>query len=377
MADVRRSWGTVRRMRNGAYQASYIGPDAIRYYGPHTYRAKADAEGWLSRERRLVELDDWRPPADRVADELAAQVVVREYAEQWLRERDLSPKTRWLYRTLLDDRILPVFGDLRMREVTPALVRSWWATMDKATPTKNSQAYRVLRTIFNTAVSDKILTENPVKVEGAGKVSQRRNLEVFTADELRRVVADMPEEYRAATLVLAWCGLRFGELIELRRKDVVREGDGRAVVLRVRRAATLVAGKLVVGTPKSEAGIRDVAIPPHVSEVLTEHMRVRVGRGADAFMFTTRQNGNRLTLRAFTGAFKKSAKKVGKPNMRVHDLRHTGATLAAQAGATTKELMARLGHSTPAMSMRYQHASADRDAAIAARLSELAAGDSQ
>ena len=63
---------------------------------------------------------------------------------------------------------------------------------------------------------------------------------------------------------------------------------------------------------------------------------------------------------------------MGEPDMRVHDLRHVGATLAAQAGATTKELMRRLGHTTSAMAMRYQIAAAERDAAIAERLSELA-----
>jgi integrase len=59
--------------------------------------------------------------------------------------------------------------------------------------------------------------------------------------------------------------------------------------------------------------------------------------------------------------------------MRVHDLRHVGATLAAQAGATTKELMSRLGHTTPAMAMRYQIAAQERDVKIAEAMSALAA----
>ena len=101
------------------------------------------------------------------------------------------------------------------------------------------------------------------------------------------------------------------------------------------------------------------------------HMARFTGKGPESLVFTSR-DGNRLTQTTFDKAMKKGYAAVGKPALRVHDLRHTGATLAAQAGATTKELMTRLGHSTPAMSMRYQHASADRDAAIAARLSELA-----
>ena len=66
--------------------------------------------------------------------------------------------------------------------------------------------------------------------------------------------------------------------------------------------------------------------------------------------------------------------KAGRPDLRFHDLRHTGAVLAAQTGATLAELMGRLGHSTPGAAMRYQHAAADRDKAIAEALSRLAEG---
>ena len=74
-----------------------------------------------------------------------------------------------------------------------------------------------------------------------------------------------------------------------------------------------------------------------------------------------------------TKPFKAAVRKVGKPQVRIHDLRHVGAVLAAQSGATTKELMARLGHTTPEMSMRYQHVAAGRDAELAQRMSNLRA----
>jgi integrase len=101
-------------------------------------------------------------------------------------------------------------------------------------------------------------------------------------------------------------------------------------------------------------------------------MKVHTGRGPEAFVFTTTR-GQRLSTTAFTKAVKAGFASVGKPDMRVHDLRHVGATLAAQAGATTKELMRRIGHTTPAMAMRYQIAAADRDAAIAEAMSRMVA----
>jgi integrase len=147
------------------------------------------------------------------------------------------------------------------------------------------------------------------------------------------------------------------------------------MVLRIRRAATRIGNTIDVGRPKTDAGIRDVTVAPHVAEMLRAHMTTHTGRGPESFVFTTTR-GERLSTRAFTRAVKAGYASVGKPGMRVHDLRHIGATLAAQAGATTKELMARLGHTTPAMSMRYQIAAAERDVAIAEALSKLAeAGD--
>src|SRR5262249_37223824 len=100
-------------------------------------------------------------------------------------------------------------------------------------------------------------------------------------------------------------------------------------------------------------------------------MKGHTFKGPGAFVFTTHE-GQRLSKTAFTKSVKNGFASVGKPDMRVHDLRHIGATLAAQAGATTKELMSRIGHTTPAMAMRYQIAAQERDATIAEKLSELA-----
>jgi integrase len=116
-----------------------------------------------------------------------------------------------------------------------------------------------------------------------------------------------------------------------------------------------------------------VTVPPHVAAVLRTHMAAHTGRGPESFVFTTTR-GQRLSKTTFTKTVKAGFASVGKPDMRVHDLRHVGATLAAQAGATTKELMRRIGHTTPAMAMRYQIAAQERDAAIADTLSELAKG---
>lgn len=372
---TRRSFGKIHQERSGRYQASYVGPDARRHLGPTTFTAKMDAEGWLSAERRLIEHGSWTPPSTRMQQTAAKAIGFREFAETWHAERDLSPKTKALYRRLLDTRILPHLGDEVLADITPAVIRAWWAALAAdRTPTSSAQAYALARTIFGTAVDDGLITVNPCQIKGAGRPPKRRELELLTVAELDRVAAALPDCYGLFVVVTAWCGLRFGEVIELRRKDIRVTADG--MVLRIRRAATLVDGKLIVGRPKTEAGVRDIHVPPHVADRLTEHMKRHTGRGPEAFVFRS-NNGTRLAAGTVSKPFKAAVRAVGKPAVRIHDLRHVGAVLAAQSGATTRELMGRLGHTTPEMSMRYQHIAEGRDAEIARRLSKLAASDTQ
>jgi integrase len=177
----------------------------------------------------------------------------------------------------------------------------------------------------------------------------------------------MPERYRLMVLLAAWCGLRFGELAELRRADV----DLRARVVHVRRGVIRADGGRQVKDPKSEAGKRDVSIPPHLIPAVHDHLAEHAGRSRNALLFPA-MNGDHLSPSSLYAVYHPAREAAGRPDLRFHDLRHTGATLAAATGATLAELMRRLGHSTPAAAMRYQHAVDDRDRAIADMLSEFA-----
>ena len=169
-------------------------------------------------------------------------------------------------------------------------------------------------------------------------------------------------------MLATWCGLRFGELIELRRKDI----DLGTSVVRVRRAAVRNGGRVIVGQPKSEAGVRDVAIPPHVLPLLREHLGSDITDGRDGLLFPASDGRSHLAPSTLYRSFYPAREAAGKAASRWHDLRHTGAVLAAQTGATLAELMGRLGHSTPQAAMRYQHAARGASARIAAALSLLA-----
>jgi integrase len=183
------------------------------------------------------------------------------------------------------------------------------------------------------------------------------------------IVERVPERYRLMILLAAWCAMRFGELAELRRSDV----DMRRKVIKVRRAVVwLHGGTPAVVSPKSDAGNRDVAVPPHLMPMIKRHV-AELDRGSLLFP-SAHDPDHHLSTSALYRVYWPARKAAGRPDLRFHDLRHTGAVLAAQEGATLAELMLRLGHSTPGAAMRYQHAARGRDQEIAARLSRRANG---
>lgn len=365
---TKRQFGAIERLPSGRYRAKYRGPDMRRHTAPHTFDARIDAEAWLTDERRRISREEWSPPT-RLRD--APQVeTVGTYAEKWLRRRDLKPRTREHYRSILDRHILPSFGGVPLGAVTSESVRDWYADLEPHHPTLRSHAYSLLRTIFSTALVDEKISSSPCHIRGAGTTKRARMIRPATLTELEVITASMPPKYRPLLLLCAWCALRFGEATELRRKDL----DLTNGVIHVRRGVARAEGQKLVGSPKSEAGVRDVAIPPHLVPMLKSHVAAMPVRGKDALLFPATDGVSHIAPSTLYRVFYPAREAAGRPDLRWHDLRHTGATLAAQTGATLAELMGRLGHSTPQAALRYQHAARGRDAEIAAALSRIAAG---
>ncbi|MHB1008122.1 MAG: tyrosine-type recombinase/integrase [Propionibacteriaceae bacterium] len=338
-----------------------------------TFDAKDDAVAWLSAERRLIELDAWTPPADRVAVKKATGKTLRDFSEDWLENRrtkrgPIKPRTKADYRRLLDRHILPVLGDVPLRNISSDRINAWYDALDPGTPTERAHAYQLLRAIFTTASDAKVraVPRNPCQVDGGGQVSRAHKVRTATLDELSTIVENMPERLRLAVLLGAWCALRYGEVAELRRRDV----DLRRGLVDVSRGVTWPDGRPTVGAPKTDAGRREIHIPPHILPIVKSHLAEHTGPQPDALLFPA-SSGGHLHPRTFGKRFDAARAAANRTDLHFHDLRHTGAVLAAQTGATLAELMARLGHSTPGAAMRYQHAASDRDRAIAEALSRM------
>lgn len=365
------TFGTTRTLPSGRVQARYTGPDGRRHTAPMTFDTKGDAETWLAMKRADIARDQWVPETK------GRGLTFGTYSEKWLEGRrvkgqPLAARTRAHYRSLLDDHILPTFADVPLKAITPEMVDEWYETTAVGRPTLQAHSYALLRTILGTAVDRGLIrTANPAKVRGGGTAVRAKKVRPASLAELEALVTAMPKRYRLMVLLASWCALRFGELAELRRSDV----NTKAGIIHVRRGVVRAGGEPIVKGPKSTAGVRDVAIPPHLLPLVREHLLQHAEPGKDGLLFPAR-GGGWLQPSTLYRVFYPAREAAGRPDLRFHDLRHTGAVLAAQTGATLAELMARLGHSTPGAAMRYQHAAAERDQEIAKKLSAMAeAGD--
>jgi integrase len=372
----RRGFGYVRRLPSGKIQASYMGPDLARHVAPVTFITHGDAEAWLRQEEILrTDTDRWTPPAHRAEERRVRDALkVREYAQAWLEQRELRATTRDGYRTMLTLHVLPQLGDERLVDVSKKRVADWYRVTCTGRPRQRAKVYALLKTIMNTAVEDGLITENPVALSTAERqakasASKQRRIEPATLDQLATITAEMPERLQLAVLLAAWGALRYGEVVELRRRDLDL-GKG---IVHVRRAVTWSVDGAHVGPPKTDAGIRDVHLPAFLVPLIEDHLARHAQPGPNGLLFPSR-SGEHIWPATFWKVWRKAREAAGRPDLRFHDLRHTGAVMAAETGATLAELMARLGHTSARMAIRYQHAALNADQRIAEKLNLLATG---
>lgn len=372
-----RGWGWVRpsgRRTPKRWHASYIGPDKIRHNADRTFARKADADHWLAAERRLIDLGTWTPPGARSA---ARGVTLALYGPQWIEQRTvrgepLRPRTKAHYATLFNDHIKPhSIGKIPLSAITPEAVRSWHAETLTDKPTYRSHAYGLLHAMLATAVSDGHIAINPAQIRGAGGVTAKKQAVILDVAEVAALADAITPKYRALILISAWCGLRWGEVTELRRKDL----DETCAVIAVERGVVHTPA-CTVDRPKTKRG-RKVVTPPHIRPAILAHLDGLDDDDPETLLFGADRSchlSDKTFRRYFTAALKTIGRDgVSKPRPAIHDLRHFAGTQAARVG-NLRETMDRLGHSTATASLIYQNAVAGRDIAVAEALSELAKG---
>ncbi len=349
----RRHFGSIRKRASGRYQARYTGPDGQTYSAPKTFERKTDAQKWLSERETEITRGEWTDPN-------AGQVTFMDYSEQWMKDRVLKPRTHELYDGLLRNHLRPTFGGEPLVSITLASIRRWRKERLDAGPAASrpfgpvtvAKAYRLLHAIMETAVDDERIRRNPCRIDGAGQ-EESDERPVIPLPVVFGIADTLPPRYRALVLLATFAQLRLGELAGLTRDHI----DLQRREVRITDA-------------KSPAGNRTVTFPAEIVPELCFHLDHYAASGRSGLVFIG-PKGGMLRRNNFNPIWRAACVACGVPDAHFHDTRHTGGTLAAIKGATIKELMARLGHSSPRAAMIYQHATRERDKVIADELGQL------
>lgn len=332
-----RRWGTVRTLPSGRHQARYLHPvTGERVVGPEPFRTKKAANDWLAEQQAQL-------ARGTHVDYRASRVTVREVAEQWLETKlGLGRATYVSYRSFWKAQIEPVFADVEMGRLTTADVRKWIAVMagDGLSHSRMKQTLRAFGQIVRFAEEARVLPPGQVSTRIAVPKTMSREHVVLTAAEADRLVRSMmPGRDEEMVRLLLASGLRWGELIALRTRDI--EGDE----IVVRRAVVNAAGRITVETPKTH-----------------QIRRVRVARAdlpalpadPDALLFPDTKGGVIQYAYWRKYVWVPAKESAGLPSsLRVHDLRGTHATWLAERGVPILDIASRLGHAKATVTIQH------------------------
>jgi integrase len=335
-----------------------------------SFARKVDAE------RFLLGVEDAKLRGAYV-DPAAGKVNFGEWAERWYKTTaGLKPSTRHTYRQLLDYQILPTFEKATLAGVDMLLVREWLAALVEAdlSPSRIRNAHQVLSQVLATAVEANRLARNPAKGVRLPRIV-RREMHFLTAAQVEQLAAVITVPFPLLVRFDAYTGLRAGELAALRvgRLDLLR---GTCEVV---ESATEVDNKLVWGVTKTYER-RTVRLPRFLCEQVGAYLADRPHAPND-LLFTMLQGGPLREPRFAERYFKPAARAAGLPAaraaglpaaLRVHDLRHTCASLLIREGASIKAVQHHLGHKSASITLdRYGHLFPEELDHLADRLERL------
>lgn len=377
----RRGFGEIERRtqkQGTVFRARYTVADGNRY--SRTFSTKLDAEGWLRNERALLDRDEWSPPkvrrhAEAQREARAAYETVGRFAKRYLDERGLRPNTLRGYESLLRTKILPWFEEMPLSSVTLSEIKEWRAELDPKTASTNAAAYRLLRSILQAAEEEELIDRAPPKIRGASTARTRHVTVPATFEQLAVITDAMPPRLRLFVTLAAFVGLRQGELLELRRSDVDLARGQISVTRKVDKDVRWTAPEACrncgrpISAPKTRSGVRVVHVPPPFLPALENHLAEHAAPGKDGLLFPGDRTDH-MSVRYLMDRFVPAREAADRPDLTIHDLRHTALTLAGQHGATAAELQLRGGHSSQAAMVIYQHATAARDHALAEKIGE-------
>ena len=364
----RNSWGAIRKLpHNGRFQASYIAPDGFRHNAPDTFRTKTEASNFLAGTRAQISAGKWVDPRLKPASAECPEFM--EFAMSHIHMQttrggdNLRKSTKQVYMRQLKSHCKPLMGK-PVDKITKQMIDKLYSSIrETGKLTTASKIYKLLNSIFKRAVDYGYLEENPCSIKGANNLSSRKTVTTPTPEQVLDIAEAINPRFKFLVLLCAYGGFRFGEVTELRLKDVeVLEIDGeRRYEFNVGRAVTLVDGRFIVDRPKSAMSIRKVLVTGRMTSVIDEYLASLPNQDPETLLFgnsNVREGADQhlrhdVLAKNWTRALKRAG--IEEQGITFHSLRHFAGTQYHLAGAVIPDLMKWLGDSSIASIQRYLH----------------------
>ncbi len=380
--------GHIAKKGKTYYAVVYEGINQATGKGRHRWHAAGSTR--KEAERLLTELVKRRHDGDYRSPE---RVTFGEYLERWLptQRQPLSASTFSSYQRNIRLHVLPYVGFVPIHRLTPEDLDNLYATLlegrqNGAGGALGPKTVRLVHSVLHKALADAqrkgSVSRNVADLADPPKISARARpkMTVWNADELRRFFDLIgSHDLHAAYYVSANTGMRRGEVLGLTWK-VMDFGNAR---LSVAQNVTAPDYKVIVSDVKSAHSLRTIDLDERTVSVLRSwrkrqfetYMQTGVRSDDSGFVFA-RPSGHPLHPDSFSQAFERLITKLDLPRIRLHDLRHTHATLLLKAGIPVKVVSERLGHASVAFTMQvYQHVLSGMQADAAATFAEIVFGD--
>lgn len=338
--------------------------------------AEDDAIAWLNQQRKMIEAGVWQPPMVVRHETRVSRITLGEYFPQWLENRrykgrPLKAGSKYHLRKDGENHILPYFGNTRLIDITQDDIDKWLDTLPEDQQAMRTNALKVLKAILKTASKPgahgepAIIPQYPC-TRSLPKPQRKSETVPATPEQVKVIYDAMPDRYAMAVyLAVFGDGLRIGEVCALQRRDI----DLGSRTMHIRRGRVTMDKTKLIDTPKTEHSIRDERIPSQLVPLLRTFLDNDVEGMQDAWLFPAKTDSSRpVHPNTLRGDYEIARVKAGRPDLRFHDLRHTGLTWMAEDGATVRELMDAAGHSDVETAMRYQHSVSERRDVLADRL---------
>ena len=368
---AKRRFGATRKLASGRWQVRYHTTDGRRISAPQTFKTKAEGDRYLN----AMELEQlrgvWHDP------EPARHIVLREWSRRWLDQHatTLTPSSAESYRGLLERCILDRdvdgrqigLGHLPLVAITPLRVGEWLADLSRTalSASRVRKAYRVLSLALDAAVRERLLVTTPCGKHHRLPRLPEHDPTILTVDQVELLVRHLrdgasprgkdrsgaqpirPNAPLALMVeIMAYGGLRIGEVLALRRKAV----DLLGCRLIVSESLTEIGGQFTFGPTKTHQ-VRSVPLPRSLLHDLEEHLASRVVPTTDALVFTS-LTGGPVRYRSLRRSLDAACHRLGLRDVTPHSLRASCASWVAERDGVL-EAARRLGHARTSVTTRH------------------------